>query len=72
MAVKPWKGAMKEPSNFKAPTKPHKRPKADLKLEYVYGYRSKDMKNNVRFLENGNIAYPAAALGIVMNIEKNQ
>ena len=71
MAVKPWLGAMKAPSDYKAPKGPCSEPKASLSLEYVYGYRAKDMKNNCRLLKNGKIVYNAAALGIVMDIEKN-
>lgn len=74
MACKPWMGAIKEPSykyynNKKEGSKP---PKCKLDLEYVYGYRTKDMRNNLYFLANGKILYNAAAVGIVMDIESNE
>ena len=41
MAVKPWLGAIKEPSEFKKSSQQHKPPNADLDLDYVFGYRAK-------------------------------
>ena len=67
MAVKPWKGAMKEPSNFEIPKNQVKAPKATLELEYVHGYRVKDCRNNLRYLDNGKIVYNAAALGVILD-----
>ena len=43
----------------------------EVELEYVHGYRAKDQRNNIRYLKNGNIAYTAAALGIVFDIKEN-
>ena len=75
MAVKPWLGAMKPPTNFdkefdrKALKKQKKPPQASLELEYVHGYRAKDTRNNLKYLESGKALYHAAALGIVLNID---
>ena len=49
MAVKPWLGAIKEP------TKPYykssgKEPKASLTIEFAHGYRTKDCRNNLKFI----------------------
>lgn len=73
MAVKPWMGAMKAPTDFDkdAYTKPGRAPQANLELEYCYGYRAKDCRNNLRYLKDGKIIYHAAALGIVLDIKKN-
>ena len=50
MAVKPWKGAIKAPTGFvRAPYDQSKPPDVDLELEYVYGYRARDCKNNLRY-----------------------
>ena len=38
-------------------------------LEYVHGYRSKDCKNNLRYLKNGHIGYNAAASAIDVDNE---
>lgn len=43
----------------------------DLQLDFVYGYRAKDCRNNVRYLKNGSIVYNAAALGIVLDGANN-
>ena len=72
MAVKPWIGAIREPSGFIKPKQNFKKkPRAAIAIDYVYGYRSKDCRNNLRYLANGNIVYHAAALGIVMDIASN-
>ena len=72
MAVKPWMGAIRngKPTDFKPP-KDNKAPKATLELEYCYGYRVKDTRNNLRYLKSGKIAYHAAALGIILDGSNN-
>ena len=77
MAVKPWLGAIKEPQNFK-PLRlfillrlPEKKPNVNLKINYVYGYRAKDCRNNLYYLDDDRIVYHAAAVGIVLNPKDN-
>eukprot|EP00742_Colponemidia_sp_Colp-10_P006323 GILJ01006777.1.p1 GENE.GILJ01006777.1~~GILJ01006777.1.p1 ORF type:complete len:2262 (-),score=409.36 GILJ01006777.1:195-6980(-) len=65
LAVKPWLGAIKEPTNWKKPRNQDKAPYPKLVLDWVHGYRSHDTKNNLRYTSSGEIAYIAAALGIV-------
>jgi microtubule-associated protein-like 6 len=48
-----------------------KKPNARLEIDFVYGYRVKDCRNNLRYLKNGDIVYNVAALGVVMNISKH-
>lgn len=68
VSIKPWMGAIKEPSNYyKDPLNQNKAPMVDISLEYVHGYRSRDCKNNVRYLKNGSILFNTAALGVVMD-----
>lgn len=43
----------------------------DLQLDYVYGYRSKDCRNNVKYLKSGSIVYNAAALGVTLDPSQN-
>jgi len=67
MATKPWLGAIKEP------TVPYykgsgKAPDVSLYLEYAHGYRTKDCRNNLKYLSATEIAYHTAGLGIVMDI----
>ena len=40
-------------------------------MNYVFGYRAKDSRNNLHYLKSGEIVYHAAAVGIVLNIETN-
>jgi microtubule-associated protein-like 6 len=43
-------------------------PDMSLRLEYAYGYRCQDMRNNVRYTDNENeISFVAASVGVVMN-----
>ena len=71
-AVKPWLGALKEPSNYyKDPLNQSKEPPVSLSLDFVHGYRAKDCRDNIKYLKSGNIVYNAAALGIVMDIPTN-
>ena len=71
MAVKPWLGAIKPPSDF-IENKPNQDspPNIDTELEYIYGYRAKDCRNNL-FYYDRNLFYYAAAAGINLNYEKN-
>jgi len=69
MHVKPWLSSIREPTGFiKPPLKYDMAPLVNLELDHVHGYRSKDCRNNLRYLKNGNIVYNAAALGVIMNI----
>ena len=74
MAVKPWVGTVRasEPSGY-APTRfTGKAPDSKLELEYVYGYRCHDTRNNIRYSANGNVVYHTAAVGIVLDPFKNE
>lgn len=43
MAVKPWLGALKEPTGYKNPKGQNKAPDVDIELNYVFGYRTKSI-----------------------------
>jgi len=59
---------MKEPSDFRKPPKNQNLPPAvKMELEWVYGYRAKDSKNNIQIMKDGALAYNAAALGVIYN-----
>ena len=47
------------------------RPDASIDLEYIYGYRSHDVRNNLRYTSEGKIVYHAAAVGIVLDQREN-
>ena len=43
----------------------------DLDITYVYGYRSYDTRDNLRYNAQGEVVYHTAACGIVLNKNKN-
>jgi len=51
MAVKPWLGVVNnsKPSAFIASKRDGEAPDATLALEYVYGYRCHDARNNLKY-----------------------
>ena len=69
MAVKPWLGAIKEPTT---------QPKEDLKnrdrppeeryqLEFAHGYKSDQVRQNLVYNAVGQPVYMTAALGIIFD-----
>lgn len=48
-----------------------KTPNIDLEISYVYGYRSYDTRDNLRYNSQGEILYHTAGCGIVLNKAKN-
>eukprot|EP00049_Salpingoeca_infusionum_P015006 m.287561 g.287561 ORF g.287561 m.287561 type:complete len:1929 (-) comp15790_c5_seq3:4131-9917(-) len=62
------KPVTKRPDRFAAVRKPSTKPIKALHLEYVHGYRGFDARNNLRFVDPEVIVYPAAAVGVVMDI----
>ncbi|CAF4015711.1 unnamed protein product [Rotaria sordida] len=48
-----------------------KQPDEGLTLDYAFGYRGYDCRDNVFCLKTGEIVYHVAALGIVLNTEQN-
>lgn len=70
MAVKPWKGAIKAPTN--PPEIDSSAPNKDLELEYCNGYRCEDSRSNLFWTSNpGETVYMSAAIGVVHEIESN-
>jgi len=60
---------MEPPTN--APSFKNSAPAVDLELEYIYGYRCFDTRQNVFWTNSGEVAYMAAAVGICLNTESN-
>ena len=56
---------------MKIETENENSPSQTLEIDYVFGYRSYDCRNNVKFDSKGNVIYHQAAIGIVMNPKKN-
>ncbi|OQS03517.1 microtubule-associated protein, partial [Thraustotheca clavata] len=70
MAVKPWEGAIISPS--KAPPIDASAPTVELTLDWIFGYSAQNAyaRNNLRYLQSGEICYPAASVGVVMNTKE--
>jgi microtubule-associated protein-like 6 len=64
-SVKPWLGAICSPTGYKKPPGQDEAPLKHLELEFVYGYRSRDVRNNLFYTRDGSIVYCIAALGVV-------
>ena len=68
-AVLPFIGALVEPGKHPALDKTE--PTESYDLEYVYGYRSFDTRQNLYYNNAGKIVYNAAALGIILDPTAN-
>ena len=73
MAVKPAKGVIDNtvPSNYRPSKKDREAPDSTSQLNYVYGYRCHDARNNLRYTASGKVAYHAAGVGIVLDQKTN-
>ncbi|CAH8432702.1 unnamed protein product [Schistosoma turkestanicum] len=49
---------------------PLKAPNTTLKLEWIYGYRGRDCRNNLHYLPTGELIYFVAAVVVLYNIEE--
>ncbi|CAH8433770.1 unnamed protein product [Schistosoma margrebowiei] len=49
---------------------PLKAPDMTLKLEWIYGYRGRDCRNNLHYLPTGELIYFVAAVVVLYNIEE--
>jgi hypothetical protein len=77
--VKPWLGAVKAPKN--APSINPSTPGVNMKLSWVHGYTSgmagvkggqgNRVSNNLYYNSDGDVLYPAAALGIKLEISSS-
>ena len=47
-------------------------PKANLRLEWIYGYRSANCRSNAHLTENGELVYFTAAVAIVQSIAEKE
>jgi WD40 repeat protein/Ca2+-binding EF-hand superfamily protein len=60
-----WRDSVVAPVNL--PTQNTKVPDISIRLEAVYGYKSQDLRNCVRYNNQDGIVYPCATVGIVMS-----
>jgi WD40 repeat protein len=68
----PWKNKVKDklPSAWKSTPDSSCPPNASLELEYVYGIRCHDVRNNLRYGDGGQLIYHTGGAGVVMDAEK--
>lgn len=76
MAVKPWLGAIKSPSDYLGFNASNlNQPEIDVEIDYVFGYRTKDCRNNLflnmNLSSDAELMYFSAGLGIGLNIDQN-
>jgi hypothetical protein len=69
MALRPWIGQITEPDSHNEVN--NEQPDSTYSLEYVYGYRCADSKQNVYWNPRGEIVYITAALGVILNWSEN-
>jgi hypothetical protein len=69
MAVRPYLGAIMEPTNHNPPNPSP--PDVRYNLEYVYGCRSADSRQNVYYNSSGQVVYMTAALGVILDHSSN-
>jgi len=69
MAVRPWLGQVCEPDNHNPQN--DEQPDCTYCLEYVYGYRCADSKQNVFWNNNCEAVYMTAALGVILDPTSN-
>jgi WD40 repeat protein len=70
MAVKPWIGAMKEPS--KMPKVNPAAPDRKLTIDWVHGFRAFDSRSNLVYNKEGDIVYPVAGLCVTYKNRKQR
>lgn len=71
-AVKPWLGAIKKPANMKEKGNTTSSPAENLEIDWVYGYRSEEARQNLFFNEIGQAVYPTAALGVIYDYKQQK
>eukprot|EP00939_MAST-03C_sp_MAST-3C-sp1_P001727 g1727.t1 len=70
LAIRPWLGAVKVPT--KIPKIPENMPpERSLDLDWCYGYRSFDVRNNVRYVKTGEVVFHSAAVVVLYDKKKH-
>ena len=67
-----WRGNVFEPSNAKSlPKNLKEAPNIQVIPEYIFGYKTKDTRNNLKYLSNNTIAYHAGTIVIIQDLTTN-
>lgn len=70
MAIKPYLGAIKEPK-FHNPIDPSP-PSEVYKIDFVYGYKSEEVRQNLFYNAKKKPVYMTAALGIIFDPSRRE
>ncbi len=73
MAVLPFLGEVKNsvPSTYKQLPNAGDKPDGNLRLKYAHGFRSFDTRNNLKYINQNDILFTTAALGVILNKPAN-
>jgi len=69
MAVRPWIGQIIEPESHNPVD--NSKPDQTYELEYVYGYRCADTRQNAYWNSDKQATYMTAALGVILDPSSN-
>eukprot|EP00636_Phaeomonas_parva_P008104 CAMPEP_0118868616 /NCGR_PEP_ID=MMETSP1163-20130328/12066_1 /TAXON_ID=124430 /ORGANISM="Phaeomonas parva, Strain CCMP2877" /LENGTH=2540 /DNA_ID=CAMNT_0006803335 /DNA_START=188 /DNA_END=7810 /DNA_ORIENTATION=- len=73
MAVKPWLGAIREPSGWREAPGMDAKPAQTAAVDFVHGFRAADCRNNVLYAgSTSRVVYPAAGLGVVLEVDSHR
>ena len=70
LAVKPFLGQVKAmtPTGFKPSRTAGQAPDNNLKLKWAHGFRSFDVRNNLKYTSEGQVLFTTAGVGVVQNL----
>lgn len=74
MAIKPFLGQVTHstPAQYTTPkSQVNEKPEGKLELKYAHGFRSFDTRGNLKYINQNEIAFTTAALGVVLNKSTN-
>lgn len=69
MAVKPWIGAIKEPTTQPLDINPSI-PDEAYEIDFVHGYKSDSVRQNLFYNSLGDPVYMTAALGVILKVKE--
>lgn len=69
---KPWLASIRYPTDYLKPmVNNEKPPKVTITPEYVFGFRAKDVRGNLKYINDEEIVYATAAMVIIHRIKDN-
>ena len=66
-----WRGTCALPDNLESLNPNAEKPNALISLSHVFGYRTKDIRNNVKYINESTVVYQSGNLGIVHDLKEN-